>query len=140
MDVQIEGLALYSVICKINHSCDPNAALIYGGMGVDVGKTNAQIVMLRPLEQGEELFISYIDIEESGAVRNEDGLFEVDEDDEEDWVMISKARRVTIQTRYGFDCTCEKCTFEMTLIERGPLEDGFYAPLPAWALCQPCVG
>jgi SET domain-containing protein len=73
------GLLFDPVLAMANHSCDPNAEIECGGRTV-------QLVALREIQEGEEVFISYID-----------------EDDPVD------VRREQLKSRYFFDCNCERC-------------------------------
>lgn len=54
----LDGTALYSVLCKINHSCQPNAIVTYEC--TDKGLA-ARLTALRDIKPGEELLHSYID-------------------------------------------------------------------------------
>ena len=52
------GTGLYGVACCMNHSCEPNVAVIKSGDGRD---DMSAFVALRAIEAGEELCISYIE-------------------------------------------------------------------------------
>ena len=67
----LDGTAFYQLICKINHSCEPNVIVRYSppssssspsslGGGGSLG-LRAYLTTLRPIESGEELLQSYID-------------------------------------------------------------------------------
>ncbi|KPI86119.1 hypothetical protein ABL78_4811 [Leptomonas seymouri] len=54
------GVALYSVLSMLNHSCDPNCALV--SLNSQTQRTRPMekhLVALRPIRDGEQLFISY---------------------------------------------------------------------------------
>lgn len=53
------GIALYPVFSLLNHSCDPNCAIVGGGSGVDAHDTRRTLVSLRDIRDGEQLFIDY---------------------------------------------------------------------------------
>jgi SET and MYND domain-containing protein len=63
----------------LNHSCDPNAVV-----GFDQGRIFVKA--LRPIKEGEQIFISYIDSTNPFAVRQK-----------------------SLLDRYFFNCTCSKC-------------------------------
>ncbi|ETV94809.1 hypothetical protein, variant [Aphanomyces invadans] len=50
----LDGTALYSLICMMNHSCDPNVAVTY-----ETGE--ATVVAIQDIGPGDELCIAYID-------------------------------------------------------------------------------
>lgn len=83
------GAALYSIISCCNHSCAPNAQVIFENTE---DACEATLVLLRPCAQNEELFISYItDLGRS-----------VDERQKE-------------LTQWGFTCKCARCITELSL-------------------------
>lgn len=73
------GTGLFPLVATLNHSCDPNCAIQYSD------DARAEVRTLRELLEGEELCISYID---------------VDCDAEE--------RRSQLR-EYGFECDCPRC-------------------------------
>lgn len=86
----LDGTAMYSIACKMNHSCDPNVVLIYkrrAGWG-QCHPLTAYCVALRDISEGDELTISYINSNESYEKRQESLV------------------------NYGFVCECEKCISE----------------------------
>ena len=85
----LDGTAMYATACKMNHSCDPNVAILYKQCGT-VTPLLAYCVALRDICEGEELCISYIDSNELLSVRQE------------------------ALANYGFQCECEKCRREGT--------------------------
>ena len=83
----LDGTAMYSTTCKMNHSCDPNVVVLYkrSGYGSQHPLT-AFCVALRDIAEGDELTISYIDQDRT-----------------------SYAERQQALSYYGFVCTCRKC-------------------------------
>ena len=55
----IDGTALFTMLCKINHSCEPNVIVTYE-LSEKYGLV-ANLNALRVIEPGEELLQSYID-------------------------------------------------------------------------------
>ena len=82
----LDGTSLYTHVCTMNHSCDPNVEVIY--RTPSSGRLQATVVALRDLSPGEELFFSYIDLE------------------------LGLEGRQTALKDYGFACTCKKCAIE----------------------------
>lgn len=82
----LDGTAFYALICRINHSCDPNVRVTYVN-SPEFG-LQAHLLALRPIQPGEELLQSYIDQFQPFAARQ-------------------KALK-----DYGFDCACTKCIAE----------------------------
>ena len=92
----LDGVAHYSTVSKMNHSCEPNVILVYKSRGW--GRDHplvAYVVALRDIQEGEELMISYIDSED-----------------------VSYEKRQAALANYGFVCECSKCE-----IENAPLLD-----------------
>lgn len=93
----LDGTSMYHIVCKMNHSCDPNVIAKYvyscsgGGNRARWGKLYPLLIQccaIRDIQEGEELCISYI---KSDAPYEE--------------------RKVSLQN-YGFECTCRKCVTE----------------------------
>jgi SET domain len=83
----LDGTAMYSIACKMNHSCDPNVILLYRrrpGFGKE-HPLAAFLVALRDISAGDELTISYIDANAPYQERQK--------------ALIN----------YGFICHCHKC-------------------------------
>ncbi|KAI0065785.1 SET domain-containing protein [Artomyces pyxidatus] len=74
--------AVYSDICRINHSCSPNA--IYGW---DLQSFTGEVRASRLIKKGEEVFITYIDNR---------GPYDV--------------RQRQLQNTYNFTCACPACS------------------------------
>ncbi|KNG85894.1 SET and MYND domain protein [Aspergillus nomiae NRRL 13137] len=77
------GLYLHPYAALINHSCNYNAAVGFDG-------DNLYIKATRPIQQGEQIFISYVDA--TNPVR---------------------LRRSELRERYYFDCQCAKCAKDL---------------------------
>jgi SET domain len=70
------------IVSAINHSCSPNAAVTMDG-------TRVIVTALLPIPRGKEIFISYINTQDSRA-----------------------SRIRLLFRRYGFTCACPKCVAE----------------------------
>ena len=79
------GTGLYAIACCMNHSCEPNVAVVKYGDGRD---DKSAFIALRDIAADEELCISYIE--------NEDNL--------------TKKERQDALKDYLFTCTCSKCS------------------------------
>jgi SET and MYND domain-containing protein len=73
------GTGLYPVISIINHSCFPNAVLLFEGR-------QAVVRAVEPIREGSELTVSYIEIAASTA-----------------------SRKKSLKEQYFFDCKCLRC-------------------------------
>ncbi|PYH39292.1 S-adenosylmethionine-dependent methyltransferase [Aspergillus neoniger CBS 115656] len=76
------GIYLHPYAAIFNHSCDHNAAVSFDG-------PNLHIKALRPIQKGEQIFITYIDVTDPYPIRQHN-----------------------LQSRYYFTCHCSKCTSE----------------------------
>ncbi|KAG9229588.1 hypothetical protein BJ875DRAFT_387044 [Amylocarpus encephaloides] len=74
------GLCFEPALALVNHSCSPNAFVMFDGRKVSLRA-------LEHIEKGDEVFISYIDSTQGREIR-----------------------RKELQQRYFFQCNCEKCT------------------------------
>lgn len=90
----LDGTALYTLICCMNHSCRPNCVVKYPGrrnvQRAD-GKADplvAEIVLLEDVQEGDELTQSYVDKD-----------------------MDLEERRRALED-YGFLCRCPRCLSE----------------------------
>lgn len=88
----LDGTALYSVICCMNHACRPNCVVRYPKRrklrGGEADPLVAQVFLLENVQAGEELTQSYVD--------KSMGLLE---------------RRAALED-YGFSCRCLRCVEE----------------------------
>lgn len=62
------GAALFVTLCQLNHSCQPNAAIVFYGR-------RAYLRSLQPLAPGEEACISYLPTSQRFAERQYDVLW-----------------------------------------------------------------
>ncbi|CUG93937.1 Hypothetical protein, putative [Bodo saltans] len=83
------GKALYSVGSLFNHSCDPNCHLSFQG-NPHASSARLCIRLIRPVMEGEELTVSYGNIEKTK-------------------VHSTRGRIRTLRANYGFACTCNEC-------------------------------
>lgn len=104
----LDGTALYTLICCMNHSCRPNCVVRYPGIkarksihgqdetGVRIAhEMVANVVLLENVSKGDELTQSYVD----------------------DQLSLEDRRRALED--YGFVCECPRCLEEET--QRGSL-------------------
>lgn len=95
MFAPLDGTALYSLVCCMNHSCRPNCVVRYphGASSSTDDKASslvAQVVLLEEVAAGDELTQSYVD---------------------KDMDLLD--RRKALED-YGFLCTCPRCLEEDT--------------------------
>ncbi|KAL2315375.1 Histone lysine methyltransferase Set6 [Schizosaccharomyces pombe] len=81
------GMCLDTILCRLNHSCDPNCQIIFDGAIV-------QLVSKRDIKKDEQLFISYIDIRLPKSIRQKQLL-----------------------KKYFFSCYCPRCENDHTTKE-----------------------
>ena len=81
------GICIDPLVCSANHSCDPNAVVVFDGPCLSFRT-------LKRIGKDEEIFIAYIDISDPYAVRQQ-----------------------ALRTRYHFECRCRKCENSPTLRE-----------------------
>uniref|UniRef100_A0A6B2L5J7 SET domain-containing protein n=1 Tax=Arcella intermedia TaxID=1963864 RepID=A0A6B2L5J7_9EUKA len=74
------GIGLYPAASVFNHSCRPNVGVVFSGRSV-------MLKALRPLQKGEELCISYIELGRNRASRRKD-----------------------LKEGFNFDCECSLCS------------------------------
>ncbi|CAG9574648.1 conserved hypothetical protein [Leishmania major strain Friedlin] len=95
------GVALYDVATKLNHSCVPNVIF-----QPTMGPVAASVVALRAIEAGEQLFTSYIRVEDFGELT---------------CAVAAALRRRYLKDHYGFECLCPVCT--LAVAEKGVIHD-----------------
>ena len=78
------GLCFEPVLALANHSCCPNAAIVFSGRRI-------MLRALDPIKQDQQIFISYVD----GTQRRE-------------------IRQAELREAYFFTCKCEKCAKDET--------------------------
>ncbi|KAH8616888.1 SET domain [Trypanosoma vivax] len=86
------GWLMQEKLCMINHSCDPNAAIVRPrASAAGTGKTLCCVELLarRSIKSGEEITISYIDVDSFGDNTQE--------------------RRRHLLESYWFLCMCSRC-------------------------------
>ena len=98
---RVEGSGLYFMHSKLNHSCDPNAEVRF-----ETGDNRLTIWSLRDIEQGEEVCIGYLDFEHE--CRHE-GC-------ECDDAVDVQDRQSLLKKFYHFECMCEICSVEDSII------------------------
>eukprot|EP00658_Telonema_sp_P-2_P038753 TRINITY_DN27743_c0_g1_i1.p1 TRINITY_DN27743_c0_g1~~TRINITY_DN27743_c0_g1_i1.p1 ORF type:complete len:428 (-),score=96.13 TRINITY_DN27743_c0_g1_i1:53-1336(-) len=87
LDGGLEGSALLSMVCAMNHSCSPNVMVTWDSLHASAAAT-ATVFALRPIAEGDELFISYLDPK-----------------------IPFHERQAELQA-YLFECRCTKCLFQ----------------------------
>jgi hypothetical protein len=100
LDTTTTYLVVYDTTSMINHSCVPNAVVDIWGEKSEGDTTTpplcqARLIATRPIPQGSEIFIDYIDHRyDDHTVRND-----------------------LLQTAYGFLCTCSACHTDSAAID-----------------------
>ncbi|KAG8931655.1 hypothetical protein FRC02_002421 [Tulasnella sp. 418] len=86
------GVAISPVTALINHSCQPNAVVVFprASSVFEAGRNPIDVVAIRDLLPGEEIFTSYIDVS-----------------------LPHRHRARELKERYMFDCTCPLCTVNL---------------------------
>lgn len=79
------GVGLYDGVAKLNHDCAPNAVVVFEQDAI------ATVAALRSIRKGEEICISYIEVNQSADDRRADLL------------------------DYGFVCSCRRCVQELEM-------------------------
>ncbi|GET85962.1 hypothetical protein, conserved [Leishmania tarentolae] len=91
------GVALYSVLSMLNHSCEPNCTLVSAATAPVAGEHGARrhrsamgkyLVALRPIRDGEQLFIDY-----NAALTTK----------------LAYEERKALCAQRHFDCYCSRC-------------------------------
>ncbi|KAF8331774.1 uncharacterized protein EI90DRAFT_2919583 [Cantharellus anzutake] len=80
------GVFVSPLIALINHSCRPNAVIVFPTESRSNAVKKAEVIALRPIAPGEQILASYIDISQPTPVRLRE-----------------------LKEGYLFDCTCEAC-------------------------------
>ncbi|KAH7092412.1 hypothetical protein FB567DRAFT_614340 [Paraphoma chrysanthemicola] len=79
--VDVSTRALFPLISRINHACNPNSFVMFSRAGVSMA-----IKAYRDIEEGEEITISYL------------------------LLGIPSHKRTHLLSRWGFTCTCALCS------------------------------
>eukprot|EP01043_Picozoa_sp_COSAG02_P013257 COSAG02_NODE_527_length_20704_cov_120.745462_9_plen_674_part_00 len=79
------GVGLYDGVAMLNHDCEPNAVVVFEQDAM------ATVAALRSIRKGDEICISYIDVDQNADERRADLL------------------------DYGFVCSCRRCSEEAGL-------------------------
>ena len=103
--LRIEGMALFTIACCINHSCCPSLSLVKrdnvheheGFMDLDASMS---LMCVETVIEDDEVSISYID----------EDIEDVDE-------------RASLLIEYGFVCQCERCVRERAVKHGDNIED-----------------
>ncbi|KAK7951047.1 set and mynd domain [Apiospora aurea] len=74
------GIGFDNTICAANHSCDPNVVMTFL-------QPKVELRALRPIKNGEEIFVKYVDVTNPIGVR-----------------------QAELKQTYFFDCKCPKCS------------------------------
>ena len=108
----LDGTALYSMMCKINHSCSPNVRVTY--LFTKEHGLVASLIATREIQPDEELLQSYIDqtmgtcaLLALAHVFLSHHLLTVGR---YFYLHTDTAARQAALADYGFRCTCYKCS------------------------------
>ncbi|KAJ3035790.1 hypothetical protein HDV00_003417 [Rhizophlyctis rosea] len=93
------GVGAFSTLALMNHSCDPNCAIIFQGR-------TATLRSIKDIKEGEEIVQSYLELSEATYLR-----------------------RKELKKRYFFDCNCEACSQEETTIFVTRIQEHAFAVL-----------
>ncbi|GHJ85143.1 hypothetical protein NliqN6_1545 [Naganishia liquefaciens] len=82
------GVAISPTIALFNHSCAPNAVVVFPeGCPTSVGGKGMKVVLIADVQPGQEILTSYIDVS-----------------------LPRHLRQRELKERYGFDCVCCICS------------------------------
>ncbi|BGP19589.1 hypothetical protein JCM10213_009318 [Rhodosporidiobolus nylandii] len=85
-DVTNIGVSISPLTALFNHSCRPNAVVVFPSFPSPSQPKHMAVVALREIKPGEEILTSYVDI-----------------------ALPRDERRKELRERYKFDCVCEEC-------------------------------
>ncbi|GAA6009589.1 hypothetical protein JCM10207_004115 [Rhodosporidiobolus poonsookiae] len=85
-DVSNIGVAISPLTALFNHSCAPNAVVVFPSFPSPSKPKNMAVVAIRDIEAGEEVLTSYVDL-----------------------ALPREERQKELKERYYFDCRCEAC-------------------------------
>ncbi|KAF5364937.1 hypothetical protein D9758_008087 [Tetrapyrgos nigripes] len=119
------GASVSPIVALINHSCDPNAVVVFPRASPDPKSQEPvmQVVAMRDIQPGEEILTSYIDT-----------------------TLPKSSRQKTLQETYYFTCKCNLCSGQLDIDPREamvcPKNCGGLCPLPveehALVQCTKC--
>ncbi len=98
----LDGTALFSTACKMNHSCIPNVFVQYRGGWGQQRPLVLECVAVRDIQPGEELCISYVDCDLDTEERRQELL------------------------NYGFFCECPRCEGKMEDMPALPADEDLF--------------
>ncbi|GAA5919477.1 hypothetical protein JCM1841_002222 [Sporobolomyces salmonicolor] len=81
------GVSISPLTALFNHSCSPNAVVVFPSFPSSSWPKHMRVVTLKPISPGEEVLTSYVDI-----------------------ALPRELRRKELKDRYKFDCDCVECT------------------------------
>ncbi|GAA5874153.1 hypothetical protein JCM16303_005755 [Sporobolomyces ruberrimus] len=98
------GVSISPLTALFNHSCTPNAVVVFPSFPSPASPLNSilknmRVIAIRTIEEGEEVLTSYVDL---GLTR--------------------KKRRDELRERYKFECRCEACGQEVGTDSREAFE------------------
>ncbi|KAG8805647.1 hypothetical protein FRC17_005408 [Serendipita sp. 399] len=85
------GITICPLAALINHSCDPNAVIVFPNSFKGIYPT-LEILSVQPIKVGEEIVAAYVDI-----------------------TLPKALRQKSLNGTYAFDCKCSECTREVPL-------------------------
>ncbi|KAF7591787.1 hypothetical protein BBP40_001113 [Aspergillus hancockii] len=103
------GLYLHPYAALINHSCNYNSVVGFDG-------DELFVKAIRPISQGEQIFISYIDFTNPVTLR-----------------------RTELHDRYFFTCSCPKCEKELSASDDSGTQPSDFALQQAYDLLNECT-
>ncbi|KAJ8292099.1 Histone-lysine N-methyltransferase ASHR1 [Rhodotorula toruloides] len=91
-DLSNIGVSISPLTALFNHSCRPNAVIVFPSFPSSSSSSPSRymsVVAIRPIEPGEEVVTSYVDL-----------------------ALTKDMRQKELKERYKFDCACEECRSE----------------------------
>ncbi|BGP34992.1 hypothetical protein JCM10296v2_006816 [Rhodotorula toruloides] len=91
-DLSNIGVSISPLTALFNHSCRPNAVIVFPTFPSPTSTSPSRymsVVAIRPIEPGEEIVTSYVDL-----------------------ALTRELRQKELKERYKFDCACEECGSE----------------------------
>ncbi|GAA5913058.1 hypothetical protein JCM6882_005550 [Rhodosporidiobolus microsporus] len=85
-DVTNIGVSISPLTALFNHSCAPNAVVVFPSFPSPSQPRHMEVIALRDIKPGDEVLTSYVDLALPGG-----------------------ERRRELKERYHFDCDCEEC-------------------------------